>query len=61
MLEDQVIPAKSLAAGIPAKVRRELSDEQSGSFIPHAGRYVETAAGQAGLGEALELDEVRFS
>lgn len=61
VLEDQVIPAKSLAAGIPAKVRRELSDEQSGSFIPHAGRYVETAAGQAGLGEALGLDEVRFS
>lgn len=43
VLEGQEIPAKSLAAGVPAKVRRELSDEQSGSFIPHAGRYVETA------------------
>ncbi|WBT08892.1 gamma carbonic anhydrase family protein [Corynebacterium sp. SCR221107] len=61
VLEGQEIPAKSLAAGIPAKVRRELSDEQSGSFIPHAARYVETAAAQAGIGEALSLDAVRFS
>ncbi|PRQ10452.1 gamma carbonic anhydrase family protein [Corynebacterium sp. 13CS0277] len=43
VLEGQEIPAKSLAAGVPAKVRRELSDEQSAAFIPHAGRYVDTA------------------
>lgn len=61
VLEGQEIPAKSLAAGVPAKVRRELSDEQSGSFIPHAARYVQTAAGQASLEQALSLDEVRFS
>jgi carbonic anhydrase/acetyltransferase-like protein (isoleucine patch superfamily) len=61
VLEGQEIPAKSLAAGVPAKVRRELSDEQSGSFIPHAARYVQTAAGQASPEQALSLDEVRFS
>lgn len=49
VLEGQEIPDKSLAAGIPAKVRRELSDEQSASFIPHAGRYVELAKRHAGI------------
>lgn len=48
VLEGQEIPDKSLAAGVPAKVRRELSDEQSASFIPHAGRYVELAKRHAG-------------
>lgn len=61
VLEGQEIPAKSLAAGVPAKVRRELSDEQSAAFIPHAGRYVETSKNQASISEALSLDEVRFS
>lgn len=49
VLEGQEIPDKSLAAGVPAKVRRELSDEQSASFIPHAGRYVELAKRHAGI------------
>lgn len=48
VLEGQEIPDKSLAAGVPAKVRRELSEEQSASFIPHAGRYVELAKRHAG-------------
>ena len=61
MLEHQEIPAKSLAAGVPAKVRRELSDEQSAAFIPHAARYVVTASTQAGINTALTLDEARFS
>lgn len=61
VLEGQEIPAKSLAAGVPAKVRRELSDEQSSAFIPHAGRYVQTSKSQASISEALSLDEVRFS
>nr|WP_290221210.1 gamma carbonic anhydrase family protein [Corynebacterium atrinae] len=43
VLEGQEIPDRSLAAGVPAKVRRELSEEQSASFIPHAGRYVDLA------------------
>lgn len=37
VLEGQEIPANSLAAGIPAKVKRENDRE----FITHAGRYVE--------------------
>ncbi|GAA1475472.1 gamma carbonic anhydrase family protein [Corynebacterium felinum] len=61
VLEGQEIAPKSLAAGIPAKVRRTLDDAQSQSFIPHAARYVVTAANQAGVEEALSLDDVRFS
>ena len=60
VLEGAEIPEKSLAAGVPAKVRRELSDQQSQSFIPHAARYVETAANQASESEVLSLEEVRF-
>ncbi|MEJ5998059.1 gamma carbonic anhydrase family protein [Corynebacterium sp. H130] len=37
VLEGQEIPANLLAAGIPAKVKRENDRE----FITHAGRYVE--------------------
>lgn len=59
VLEGQEIPAKALAAGVPAKVRRLLDDAQSQSFIPHAGRYVETSKAQASIAEALSLDEVR--
>ena len=58
VLEDQVIPPKSLAAGVPAKVRRELSDEQSDYFLEHAAKYVQTAQDQSN--EALTLDEVLF-
>ena len=70
LLSHSVVGAGSLiAAGaimlehqeIPAKVRRELSDEQSAAFIPHAARYVVTASTQAGIDAALTLDEVRFS
>jgi carbonic anhydrase/acetyltransferase-like protein (isoleucine patch superfamily) len=43
VLEDMEIPDRVLAAGVPAKIRRELSAEQSASFIPHAGRYVDLA------------------
>lgn len=60
VLEGQEIPEKSLAAGVPAKVRRQLSDEQSAGFIPHAARYVQTAAGQADASQALSLTEVQF-
>lgn len=60
VLEGQEIPPKSLAAGVPAKVRRQLSDEQSAGFIPHAARYVQTAARQASLAETLTLAEVQI-
>lgn len=60
VLEHAEIPARSLAAGIPAKVRRELSEEESAAFIPHAGGYVELSKAQAGIAEALSLDDVRY-
>ncbi|MBN9644405.1 gamma carbonic anhydrase family protein [Corynebacterium mendelii] len=58
VLEGQDIPPKSLAAGVPAKVRRELSDEQSGSFIPHAAHYVDVGRRHRQLGRAMDLEEV---
>ena len=60
VLEGQDIPAGTLAAGVPAKVRRELSPEESAAFIPHAARYVEIAKNQALLGDALPLDAVLY-
>lgn len=66
VLEGAEIGDKVLAAGVPAKVRRELSDDESQAFIPHAAKYVATAAAHAELiggsdsGSALSLDEVRY-
>ena len=60
VLEDQEIPERALAAGVPAKVRRELSEEESGAFLSHAGRYVDLAQGHVDLGPGLSLDDVRF-
>lgn len=58
VLEGQSIAPRSLAAGVPAKVRRELSEEESAAFLPHAAHYVEVAAAQSE--QALSLDEVRY-
>lgn len=60
VLEGARIGDRVLAAGVPAKVRRELGAEESAAFIPHAGRYVGVAGQQAPVEEALTLDEVRF-
>lgn len=61
VLEHSEIGDKALAAGVPAKVRRELSDEESAGFIPHAGSYVTLSKSQAPVSEAVPLDSVRFS
>ena len=58
VLEGTTIPPRSLAAGVPAKVRRELSPEESQAFIAHAARYVECARSQSDA--ALSPDEVTF-
>ena len=58
VLEGTTIAPRSLAAGVPAKVRRELSPEESQAFIPHAARYVDCARSQSD--SALSLDEVTF-
>lgn len=61
VLEGQDVPDGSLAAGLPAKVRRELSQEEKDGLITHAGHYVEIARGQVPPGDALSIDEVRFN
>ena len=60
VLEGQEIPPASLAAGVPAKVRRQLSDEEVAGFIAHAGRYVETSNQHRHL-EQVDIDMVRFN
>lgn len=52
VLEGAEIPARSLAAGVPAKVRRELSEAESAAFIPHAAGYVRLAKAQPDPAEA---------
>ena len=44
VLEDTVIPPGSLVAGIPAKVRRELTDEEKAAVRLNASHYVGLAA-----------------
>lgn len=61
VLEGFEVPERVLVAGVPGKVRRELSAEESAAFIPHAGRYVELGREHAGLGESLSLEDVRYS
>ncbi|EMY32381.1 transferase [Arthrobacter crystallopoietes BAB-32] len=43
VLEGTQIPPRSLVAGVPAKVRRELSDEEYQSVLNNASHYVELA------------------
>lgn len=43
VLEGQEIPAFSIAAGVPAKVKRELDPETRQARIKHAEGYVELA------------------
>ena len=44
VLEDTVIPPGSLVAGVPAKVRRELTADERQGVRLNASRYVELAA-----------------
>ncbi|MDQ0679564.1 carbonic anhydrase/acetyltransferase-like protein (isoleucine patch superfamily) [Arthrobacter pascens] len=49
ILEGTVVPPRSLVAGVPAKVRRELSDEEFEGVKQNAARYVELARAHRGL------------
>lgn len=49
VLEGFEVPDHALAAGVPAKIRRELEPEQYEGFIPHAGRYVDLSKRHAAL------------
>lgn len=44
VLEGTLVPPRSLVAGVPAKVRRELSDDEFQSVKRNAAHYVELAA-----------------
>ena len=44
ILEDTVVPPGSLVAGVPAKVRRELTAEEREGLKLNASHYVELAA-----------------
>lgn len=43
VLEGTVVPPRSLVAGVPGKVRRELTDEEFDGVKQNAARYVELA------------------
>jgi carbonic anhydrase/acetyltransferase-like protein (isoleucine patch superfamily) len=45
VLEDTVIPPRSLVAGVPAKVRRQLTDEEVEGLRRNARTYMELSAG----------------
>lgn len=41
VLEGQEIPDASLAAGVPAKIRRDVSADERAGLITHAAKYVD--------------------
>ncbi|HTL41362.1 MAG TPA: gamma carbonic anhydrase family protein [Pseudolysinimonas sp.] len=43
VLEDTVIPPRSLVAGVPAKVRRELTDDEVAALARNADEYAARA------------------
>ena len=47
VLEGTQVPPGSLVAGVPAKVRRELSDEEKMGIRANAEHYLEISAGHA--------------
>jgi len=50
VLEGTIVPPGSLVAGVPAKVRRELTDDERAGIRHNAERYLETSAAHAQLG-----------
>ena len=51
VLEDTMVPAGSLVAGVPAKVRRALTDEEIAGIRSNAARYVDLATKHRDQGE----------
>ena len=49
VLEGTVIPPRSLVAGVPAKVRREISDDELEGIRTNATHYVELSRAHAAL------------
>jgi carbonic anhydrase/acetyltransferase-like protein (isoleucine patch superfamily) len=50
VLEGTVIPPRSLVAGVPAKVRRELTDEEFAKVQRNAQAYLELSAAHRAAG-----------
>jgi carbonic anhydrase/acetyltransferase-like protein (isoleucine patch superfamily) len=48
VLEGTIIPPRSLVAGVPAKVRRELTDDEVAAMKRNAVTYVERGGRYAG-------------
>lgn len=49
VLEGTVVPPGSLVAGVPAKVRRALTDEERAGLVGNAAHYVELSAQHAAI------------
>jgi len=52
VLEGTVVPPRSLVAGVPAKVRRELTDEEVQGLWANSDRYVKRQSKHRALGES---------
>ncbi|MBZ2199306.1 gamma carbonic anhydrase family protein [Occultella gossypii] len=52
VLEGTQVPPHSLVAGVPAKVRRELTDDEIAGLAESASRYVEISRRHRGAGSA---------
>jgi carbonic anhydrase/acetyltransferase-like protein (isoleucine patch superfamily) len=51
------VPARSLVVGVPAKVLRQISDEEAQGLIEHACRYEKLALVHAGKGTDIGFTE----
>ena len=49
VLEGTIVPPRSLVAGVPAKVRREISDDELAGIRTNADHYVELSRAHAAL------------
>jgi len=49
VLEGTIIPPRSLVAGVPAKVRRELTEDEIAGVTANAAHYVELSRNHAAL------------
>jgi carbonic anhydrase/acetyltransferase-like protein (isoleucine patch superfamily) len=49
VLEGTIVPRGSLVAGVPAKVRRELTKEERLAIAANASRYVELSRQHAAI------------
>ena len=49
VLEGAVFPPRSLIAGVPAKLRRELGDDELAAIRRNADHYVELSRAHAAL------------